>query len=38
MWCPICDMLVPWVALNYRHLDKYLCAKGYESKFRRMDV
>ena len=28
--CPQCDMLVPWHALNRRHLSSYQCANGAE--------
>ena len=34
--CPRCDMLVPWVALNVRHLNMAMCVKGAERKRRRL--
>ena len=30
--CPRCDMIVPWRALNRKHLAKAQCAKGVEGK------
>ena len=33
-WCPQCDMLVPWRALNRRHLATAQCALGAERKRR----
>ena len=35
-WCPQCDMLVTWRALNRRHLATTQCAKGAERKRRQM--
>ena len=34
--CPRCDILVPWHALNRRHLATAQCAKGAERKRRRL--
>ena len=34
--CPQFDMLVPWRALNRRHLVTVQCAKGAEKKCRRL--
>ena len=34
--CPLCNMLVPWRALNGRHHTTAQCAKGAEKKGRRM--
>ena len=33
--CPKCDMFVPWEALNGRHRDTAMCARGAELKLRR---
>ena len=35
-WCPPCDMLVPWKALNIRKLTILQCEKGGEGGRRRM--
>ena len=35
-WCPRCDMLVPWSALNQRHPATAQCARGAERKRRRL--
>ena len=35
-WCPRCDMLVPWRALNSRHPAIDHCARGAEQKRRRL--
>ena len=35
-WCPQCDMLFPWRALNGRHLVTAHCARGAERKRRRL--
>ena len=34
--CPHCDMMVPWCALNRRHLATTQCTKGAERKRRRL--
>ena len=34
--CPRCDMLVPWHALNGKHLATAKCARGAERKRRRL--
>ena len=34
--CPQCNMLVPWNALNRRHISTAQCAKGAERKRRRL--
>ena len=31
-WCPQCDMMVLWKALNVRHTTTAQCAKGVERK------
>ena len=31
-WCPRCDILVPWRALNGRHIATAQCASGAERK------
>ena len=31
-WCPRCDMLVPWSALNQRHPATAQCARGSGEK------
>ena len=36
-WCPRCDMLVPWSALNQRHPATAQCARGSERKQRRLE-
>ena len=33
---PCCNMLLPWNALNMRHLDTVQCTKGAEMKQRRL--
>ena len=35
--CPRCDILVPWSALNRRHLATAQCAKGADRKLRRLE-
>ena len=35
--CPRCNIMVPWQALNGRHLAIAQCAKGAEIKRRRME-
>ena len=35
--CPRCDMLVPWCALNGRHLVTSKCAKGGERKSQQLE-
>ena len=34
--CPWCDIMVPWRALNRRHIVPAQCAKGADRKRRRM--
>ena len=34
--CPHCDVLFPWVALNFRHPNTTQCAKGVERKRHRL--
>ena len=34
--CPQCDMMVPWQALNRRHLATTQCARGAERKRKRL--
>ena len=34
--CPCCNILVPWKALNRRHITTAQCAKGAEQKRRRL--
>ena len=31
-WCPCCDMLMPWTALNGRHPNTAQCDKGEKRK------
>ena len=33
-WCPRCDMLVPWKALNRRHATNEECTQEAEQKRR----
>ena len=35
--CSLCDMLVPWQALNGRQHATAMCRKGLERKRRRME-
>ena len=35
-WCPCCDILVPWRALNGLHITTTQCAEEVERKQRRM--
>ena len=35
--CPQCDMLVPWCALNGRHLATAQWVRGAERKIRRLE-
>ena len=35
--CPWCDILVPWLLLNRRHLTTAQCANGVEIKRQQMD-
>ena len=37
LWCPCCNMLVPWCVLNGRHLSTAQCARGTERKRRRLE-
>ena len=35
-WCPLCDILVPWKALNETHRHTTQCTRGAERRRRRL--